>query len=515
MRPRASIITRLVIGFAFLVLVLAAAAVLAVWGLQRSRDDLRRSEQSFVQLETVRTIEAAFDRYLLGEIARRLGGGGDPAESVAAAELRGTLLIYRRQIGAEIATATSDAERDAERSEMIRAAALSDLFETIEAQAMLDRTRGPVFDATEAARIFLDEIVALRDDAFRAVIFEVLADERSEAEAAFAGLAETRVVLIWAGFGLAMLLLVSVAVFALLLHRGLMRPIRALASSVQSFGAGDKSARAPAGMPGEFSLLADGFNQMATRLAGEQSRLQDQVSARTAELETANAELTRIDRSRREFFANISHELRTPVTVLLGEAQIARAAKGEAPLREALERVAASGGFLRRRLDDLMRLARSEDGQLSLTLAAADLTEIAASAVTMATSYAEANEITLDADLPSPPLWANCDAEALRQALLALIDNAIKFTPPGGVVSVSLAKAPDAAVLSVADTGTGIEGDPSQLFDRYAQDSTGRQAGGTGLGLAIAKWIAEQHGGRISGSNRASGGAEFQVEVPL
>ncbi|MEM0923706.1 MAG: HAMP domain-containing protein, partial [Pseudomonadota bacterium] len=259
-RPAASIVTRLGLGFGFLLAVLAAAAVLAVWGFQRSREDLRRAEQSFVQLETMRTVEAAFDRYLLREITRRLGGGGDPAESAEAAALRGALLIYRRQIGAEIATATSDAERDEERSEMIRAAALSDLFETIEAQAMLDRSRGPVFGAADSAQVFLAAIVAQRDAAFRAVIFEVLADERGEARAAFAGLEATRARLILVALGLSALLVVSLGLYAWLLHRGLMRPIRALAGAVQSFGEGRMAERAPGGMPGEFSILADGFN---------------------------------------------------------------------------------------------------------------------------------------------------------------------------------------------------------------------------------------------------------------
>ena len=507
-----SIVTRLVAGFTVLILLLAMAAGLAVWGMRQSLLDLRRAEQSFVQLETTRTIEAAFNRYLLGELARRLGGTGDAQESAEAAELRGTLLIYRRQIGAEIAASATEAERAAERSEMVRAAALSDLFETIEAQAMFDRIRGETFDTMESVRIFRERIAGGRDQAFHAVIFEVLQDERAEAEAAFDGLAVTRFRLTVAGLALAGLMIVTLIVFVWLLRRGLMRPIRGLAAAAGAFGGGAMETRAPAGLPGEFADLAGRFNQMADRIASEQSRLQDQVEARTAELADANAELTRIDQTRRRFFANISHELRTPVTVLLGEAQLARAAD-EPELRAALDRIVASGGFLRRRLDDLMRLARSEDGQLTLKMAETDLAEIARSAVSIATGYAAANEVSLAASAMDPaPLTG--DAEALRQAVLALIDNAVKFTPPGGEISVRVDASATAVILLVSDTGPGVEGDPEHLFDRYAQESAGRAAGGTGLGLAITKWIADQHRGRISASNRAEGGAEFRLELP-
>ncbi|MEM7505214.1 MAG: HAMP domain-containing sensor histidine kinase [Pseudomonadota bacterium] len=510
-RPSASIIWRLTVGFGVVLILVAMAAGLALWGMQSSMRDLRRAEQSFRQLETTRSIEAAFNRYLLYEIDRRLGGSGDPEESAEAGELRGALLRYRQQIGAEIAAGTNEAERQRERAEMVRANALSDLFETIETEAMLDRTLGREFDAAVSARNFLGQVAAGRDDAFRAVLFEVLQDERQEAEVAFADLDTTRARLTKAGLALGSLLLIAIAAFAWFLRRGLMRPIRGLSVAAQAFGGGQLVTRAPETLPGEFAGLAGRFNEMADRIATEQSRLQEQVAERTQALEDANRELTRIDAARRQFFANISHELRTPVTVLLGEAQIAARAKGEEPLREAIGRIAASAGFMRRRLDDLMRLARSEDGQLTLQMAPLDLSETARSAADIARSYAAANEIALETNL-AEDMRVEGDAEALRQALLALIDNAVKFTPPGGTVSVTLTDDAGQAVLKVADTGPGFDGDPEHLFDRYAQESAGRAAGGTGLGLAIAKWIIDQHQGVITVANRAEGGAEFRME---
>ena len=102
----------------------------------------------------------------------------------------------------------------------------------------------------------------------------------------------------------------------------------------------------------------------------------------------------------------------------------------------------------------------------------------------------------------------------MRQAALALIDNAIKFSPPGGTVTVSAEITGDRAAFSVADQGPGFGGATDALFDRYAQESAGRAAGGSGLGLAIAKWIAEQHGGSISAADRPEGGAVVTLEIP-
>jgi signal transduction histidine kinase len=220
-----------------------------------------------------------------------------------------------------------------------------------------------------------------------------------------------------------------------------------------------------------------------------------------------------VDATRRRFFANASHELRTPVTVLLGEAQLALRAPGSE--REALERIAASGGYLSRRLDDLMRLARSEDGQIALRMGEADVARAVRAAVATARSFATASEIALDFPEPASADWrVTGDGEAITQAALALIDNAIKFTPPGGSVIVRCEQGRCEAGFSVADTGPGFEGDAEALFDAYAQESGGRAAGGAGLGLSIVRWIAEAHGGRVEAGRAEEGGALVRVMLP-
>jgi signal transduction histidine kinase len=306
---------------------------------------------------------------------------------------------------------------------------------------------------------------------------------------------------------LAGLFVIAATAFGVAFYRGLMRPIGVLAAAAEGVGAAE-AAPIRERLPGEFERLADRFNAMSERIAGEQRRLRDEVTARTAEIEAANRRLTAIDASRRRFFANLSHELRTPVTVLLGEAQVAlRSGTGE---REALERIAASGGMLKRRINDLMRLARSEEGELTLELRPCDLAEAVRDAVEAARGYAASNEIERVYEEPAPCRVAG-DPEALRQAALALIDNSIKLSDPRSSVHVRV----DSRGFEVADRGPGFEGaDPASLFERYVQEKPGRRAGGSGLGLAVVKWIAEQHGARMHVEERREGGAVFRMEFP-
>lgn len=512
-----SILARLSVGLVVLAILLAAFAALAAWSVVSSKRQMDLAEQSFEQLDNAQRIGAAFNKYLLAEIVRRLGGGGSTDESVEAADVRARLLSYQRTIGIEIAASGTDLERQEERSELIRAAALADLFEAIETQSRLERESGPTFDAATSATAFLDLIAAGRDTRFHAVLFEIEQDERSEIADAFAAIDSIRNRMTVIGATLSIVFLLSAVSFGMLFRSGLLRPIRTLSDVTDAFGNGERNVRAPSDMPGEFDGLAFGFNRMAEQISDQQSLLEDKVAQRTRELANANQELTRIDETRRRFFANVSHELRTPVTVLLGEAQLALRQKAdEAMMRDALERINASGGFLRRRLDDLMKLARSEDGALSLVKSETSFQAPVVQAVELAKGYGAANDVTVSMMSEDPAdALVIADPEALRQAALALIDNAIKFSPAGGDVLVALAVTEFAASFSVADEGSGFSGaDASVLFDRYAQESTGRDAGGSGLGLAIAKWIVDQHGGTIQAANRPEGGAVFTVEIP-
>jgi signal transduction histidine kinase len=242
------------------------------------------------------------------------------------------------------------------------------------------------------------------------------------------------------------------------------------------------------------------------------------VSQRTEELEDANAALREIDARRRLFFSKVSHELRTPVTVIRGEAELALRQRGDvSALRGAMQHLLDSSIFLQRRLDDLLALARAEDGALAITLDRVDLAAILREVATTAGSFAEMSEVRLSLANALPRSIVMGDGERLAQALLAIIDNAVKFTPPGGMVRIALEERAAQAIISVQDEGPGVEeAHLSAIFEPYASLATGRGRSGAGLGLAIAHWIASAHGGDIRAASSGMGeGLCVTISLPV
>lgn len=506
MKPlaRRRIALSLVVAYAAALTALVGFAVVTFLGFQAVREQIEIAGQSLRQLETTRIIEASFNRYLL-DLNRVLPEDG--RDSPAAGNLRGTLLVHRGIIAEEVGGAPDPDQQAEERAEMVRALQLSTIFEDIERKTIFARAQWAGTGQRPTAAD-MAQLVAPDEAAFRGILARIIEDERAESAAALTRLEELRVHYLTIGGWLVGGSLLVALVLGAMAYRQLLRPIRALTDAVEGYPA--RPASAPGDLPGEFALLADRFNSMLGRIETEQDRLRTEVDAATGDLARANAELVRIDRARRAFFANISHELRTPVTVLLGEAQVALKGGDE---RGALERIAANGGYLRRRLDDLLALARSEDGTLKLDARPFDLADEVEAAVTSARAFAAANEVTLSLDMAGDREIIG-DASALRQAVLALIDNAIKFSPPGGTISVGVGPSGEGKGMAVwvADEGPGFgAADPMEMFDRYVQGGSGRLRGGTGLGLAIVAWIADHHGARLGAANRPEGGADVRL----
>ena len=239
--------------------------------------------------------------------------------------------------------------------------------------------------------------------------------------------------------------------------------------------------------------------------------LEAMVQARTAQLEE-------VDRSRRLFFAKASHELRTPVTAMRGEAEVALL--GHAPqveaLRQSLSHIHASATFLGHRIDELLGLASADDGKLQLLRQKVELGALVKAAIEEATSFARSVEVNIELNEAGVPLFLEGDARWLRQALLTIIDNGLKFSPMGDVLTIALAASGDAARIIVTDNGPGVMPDDlPRIFDAYYQSEHGRQRGGNGLGLALARWVVEQHGGAIHASTRKEGGCCIMVTLPI
>jgi signal transduction histidine kinase len=234
--------------------------------------------------------------------------------------------------------------------------------------------------------------------------------------------------------------------------------------------------------------------------------------------EQANEQLLEADRMKDEFVALISHDLRTPLTSIIGYVELTLDDVGP-PLdeerRSYLEVVARSSERLLRIVDDLLFVARLQAGNLSVARTRLDLCSVAAQSVEEARPRAEAKPLTLSF-LSSGPVFVDADRGRIFQLLDNLISNAMKFTPEGGRIDVRVVAAGETAVLEVSDTGVGLGADAERVFDRFFRTSSAeaRQVPGTGLGLFIARAIVEAHDGRITASNREHGGATFRIELP-
>lgn len=217
-------------------------------------------------------------------------------------------------------------------------------------------------------------------------------------------------------------------------------------------------------------------------------------------------ELEEVDRSRRLFFAKASHELRTPITALRMEADVALTDKADAELtREALRQIKAQAKFLGHRIEEMIGIAQTADGKLHLDRKKLDLSEVVESAVDEARLFAKSVEASLNLVLPDKPVALVGDPLWLKRATLAVIENALKFSPIGGVVSISLDRRESYARVTVCDQGPGVVANELPLiFEAYYQTETGRGRGGNGLGLAMTRWVTEQHGGKTWANNLGS-----------
>jgi two-component system phosphate regulon sensor histidine kinase PhoR len=229
-------------------------------------------------------------------------------------------------------------------------------------------------------------------------------------------------------------------------------------------------------------------------------------------------DLLAIEHVRREFVANVSHELRTPLSAIKLMIETVLISDDDAEARTLfLPQVAREVERMIRLVEDLLELARSESGNLVLHKEIFDLTDIA---TTVANTFAQrsvAAGIELDLEAPEE-VFVDADRHRLTQVGLNLVDNALRHTPSGGLVSVEVAREGESAILRVRDTGRGIPyHDLPHIFERFyvVDRSRSREHTGTGLGLSIARHLVESHGGSLTVQSVYGRGATFVCRLPL
>jgi heavy metal sensor kinase len=282
-----------------------------------------------------------------------------------------------------------------------------------------------------------------------------------------------------------------------LLARRSLSPVVAMSSQASRIGSENLEARLTVRNPDdELGHLARSFNELLDRLDAS------------------------FDRQKR-FVADASHELRTPVAILCGETEVAlsKENRNEQEYRETLRILADESKRLKHVVEDLFTLARADAGQYPLAYTDFYLEELAAECTRNVRTLAAAKHVAVACDAGSDAL-IRADEALLRRMLLNLLDNAIKYTPSGGSVSVHCGEQNGFHLLSVQDSGPGIPPElQPRIFERFfrgdkARSRNEQDGGGAGLGLSIAAWIAGAHGGKLELSQSTSEGCTFTATLP-
>ncbi len=228
--------------------------------------------------------------------------------------------------------------------------------------------------------------------------------------------------------------------------------------------------------------------------------------------------LRRLETMRRDFVSNLSHELRTPLASLKALTETLNEGALEDPpaARRFLSRIETEVDALTQMVQELLELTRIESGQVTLELSKVSPARLLDSSADRMRAQAERAGLilTVEAAAALPEIWA--DAARLEQVLVNLIHNAVKFTSPGGTVTLSAEREGSFIRFSVKDTGAGIpEDDLERIFERFYRVDRARSGGGTGLGLSIARHIVEAHGGRIWVESEEGRGSTFFFNIPV
>ncbi len=225
------------------------------------------------------------------------------------------------------------------------------------------------------------------------------------------------------------------------------------------------------------------------------------------------------EKEQQQFIADVSHELRTPLTVMRGSLEVALEEDRPAEeYREAIGNALLEVRHLTRLSQNLLFLARGQAGRITLSFANADLVKFLSDVTRDLLPAVTDKGIELSVDLPEVPARTFIDSDRMRQVVHNLVENAIRYTNPGGRIHVRLSAAPGEVRIEVGDTGIGIpEEHLPFIFERFFRTDRARHAhpGGSGLGLSIVKWIVEAHKGSVQVTSRIGEGTTFSVTLPL
>jgi two-component system heavy metal sensor histidine kinase CusS len=299
-----------------------------------------------------------------------------------------------------------------------------------------------------------------------------------------------REVLLWATP--AVLLVASMGGYWI--SRRALKPVDEITRAARTIGIQNLSLRleVPASVD-ELARLSETWNGMLDRLEGAVKRLS-------------------------QFTADASHELRTPMALIRATAELTlRRERSPETYREALAHILDETDRTTRLIEDLLLLARADAGLPALSLDRLELTPLVRDVCEQGQILAQERQLEISTEAPEQPVYVDANHPALRRLLLLLVDNAMKYTPAGGHITVSVALDWSGPTVTVSDTGIGIPDSAlPHIFERFyrVDESRNREVGGAGLGLSIAQWIAERHHARLEAESVVGRGSAFRVRFP-
>ena len=281
-------------------------------------------------------------------------------------------------------------------------------------------------------------------------------------------------------------------VMTFFLSRRILAPVRVLSTAAHRLGQGDFSQRVEVDDKGEIGELAGTFNSMA-------------------------ADMERAEQLRRNMVADVAHELRTPLSNLMGYLEAVRDGL-VAPTNSTIHSLNEEASLLFRLVDDLQELSQAEAGELNIVMESKDISELITQSTDAVRGRAKAKGLSLSVELPKKLPTVRIDSHRIAQVLRNLLENALVHTAAGDAITVTANEKDGWIEISVIDTGEGIKDEELQnIFERFyrVDRSRSRATGGGGLGLTIARRLVEAHGGRITAQSEPGKGSRFTFTVPI
>ncbi|WP_419879528.1 sensor histidine kinase [Brevibacillus centrosporus] len=339
-------------------------------------------------------------------------------------------------------------------------------------------------ESTTEGRYLISGSPILKDQGFYGGVYVLASLEGIDLS-----LQKVRAMLLLAGFGTFFLALA----FTYIISKKLSSPLIQMERAARRIAKGNLDTRVQITSNDEIGSLAQAINDLAF-------------------------DLKRYRDTQREFFANISHELRTPITYLEGYSKVLREKLYESPDEEEkyLEIIHEETGRLSRMIGDLFDLAKMDEGKISLHLEWIDLTEVLEGAIAKTSIRAKEKGLEVQFNISGECVLVHCDGNRLTQVFINILDNAIRYSEAGSVF-IELSYEQEETKIAIMDTGMGIpEAELPYIFDRFyrVEKSRSRQYGGTGLGLAIVKNLVELQGGNIHVTSNVGKGTCFLISFP-